>query len=64
MLLLGYGFAGADTFAPAEHAGAVHVPQREIVRLEMVAERLVTDSSDPRKCWSSSGAPFRGIRHC
>src|SRR3989442_7957727 len=49
LLLLDYGFSGPDTFPPEEHARVVRLPQREIVRLETVAERLVADSRDPRE---------------
>lgn len=49
MLLLDYGFAGGETFLPGEHVRAVHVPQREIVRLESLAEGLVAQASDPRQ---------------
>lgn len=49
VLLLDYGYSSADTFSPAEHAAAVHMPQREIVRLETLAERLVAGCTDPRE---------------
>src|SRR5207245_3471121 len=49
LLLLDYGFSGGDGFSPHEHARVVRVPQREIVRLETVAERLVAGTSDPRE---------------
>jgi predicted TIM-barrel fold metal-dependent hydrolase len=48
-LLLDYGFRGGDTFAPDEHARVLRVPQREIVRVETLAEHLVADTSDPRE---------------
>lgn len=49
LLLLDYGFSGGDAFPPDEHGRVVRLPQREIVRLETVAERLVADSRDPRE---------------
>lgn len=49
MLLLDFGYAAADTFSPDENGRAVRVPQREIVRLETLAERLVPGAGDPRE---------------
>src|SRR3989442_5897053 len=54
LLLLDYGFSGGDGFSPREHAHVVRVPQREIVRLETLAERLVAGTSDPRE-WLGGG---------
>jgi predicted TIM-barrel fold metal-dependent hydrolase len=45
-LLLDHGFAVPDAFTPAEHRKAVHLPQRDIVRLEAVAESLVGPSDE------------------
>src|SRR6266849_525469 len=63
LLLLDYGFSGGDAFAPAEHAHLVRVPQREIVRLETVAERLVAGTRDPRE-WLAAvrGALRRAVQ--
>ena len=38
-MLLDHGFASSETFSIAEHAEAIPVQQREIVRLEVLAER-------------------------
>lgn len=59
MLLLDYGYAGGDTFGPQEHVSAVQIPQREIVRLETVAERLLADVADPREWFSAVRGALR-----
>jgi predicted TIM-barrel fold metal-dependent hydrolase len=59
LLLLDYGFSAGDTFAPDEHARVVRVPQREIVRVETLAERLVADASDPREWLAAVRAALR-----
>ena len=41
MLLLDHGFGGADAMTVEEHRAAVPIPQREVVRVETVAEGLV-----------------------
>ncbi len=63
LLLLDYGFSGGDAFSPDEHARLVRVPQREIVRLETVAERLVAGTRDPRE-WLAAvrGALRRAVQ--
>src|SRR5260370_9366664 len=63
LLLLDYGFSGGDAFSPDEHARLVRVPQREIVRLETVAERLVAGTGDPRE-WLAAvrGALRRAVQ--
>lgn len=45
MLLLDCGFSGGDAFAFEEHGAATRIPQREIVRLETLAEGLVRGSA-------------------
>jgi uncharacterized protein len=47
MLLLDCGFTGGDAFAFSEQGDATALPQREIVRLETLAEGLVRESSTP-----------------
>jgi predicted TIM-barrel fold metal-dependent hydrolase len=46
MLLLDGGFTGGDAFPLEEHAAAAGIPQREIVRLETLAEGLVRESAN------------------
>lgn len=52
LLLLDHGFA-VDAFTPAEHRAFVRLPQREIVRLETLAERLVAESESP-EAWTEA----------
>jgi predicted TIM-barrel fold metal-dependent hydrolase len=44
MMLVDAGFAGPDTMTFEEHRAAVPVPQREIVRVESLAEGMVASS--------------------
>src|SRR5712664_2701648 len=61
LLLLDHGFSGGDAFSPDEHARVLPVPQREIVRLETVAEPLVADTSDPREWLAAVRAALRRV---
>ena len=45
VMLLDHGFASADTLPMAEHALAIPLPQREIVRLEVLAESLIASAA-------------------
>jgi uncharacterized protein len=45
-LLLDHGFSVPDAFTPEEHRRAVRLPQRDIVRLEAVAESLIGPSDE------------------
>ena len=47
MMLVDGGFASADTFTLEEQGTALAIPQREIVRLETLAERLLIGASTP-----------------
>ncbi len=47
MLLVDHGFATDDTFTVAEHAAAIRIPQREVVRLEAVAESVLERCETP-----------------
>jgi uncharacterized protein len=55
MMLVDNGFAASDAFGLAEQAEATGIPQREIIRLETLAEGLIGDAADPRE-W------FAGVR--
>jgi predicted TIM-barrel fold metal-dependent hydrolase len=46
LMILDHGFAGGDGMSPAEHAAAIEIPQREVIRLETTAERFVASSED------------------
>jgi uncharacterized protein len=41
VMLLDHGFASAEAFTPAEHVQAIGIPQREVVRLEVLAEQVI-----------------------
>ncbi len=41
LLILDHGYAGGDAMTPEQHAAAVRIPQREVVRLETVAEEML-----------------------
>src|SRR5438270_9879029 len=47
MMLVDGGFASADTFTLPEQGAALAIPQREIVRLETLAERLLDVATTP-----------------
>lgn len=49
MMLLDAGFAGEDTMTLEEHQAAVPIPQREITRLETLAEGLVERHRRPEE---------------
>ena len=46
LMILDHGFAGGEAMSPAEHAAAIEIPQREVVRLETMAEGLVATSEN------------------
>ncbi len=56
MMLVDAGFATAGTFTVVEQEQATGIAQREIMRLETLAESLINDANDPRE-W------FRAVRN-
>lgn len=48
LLLLDHGFAGPEAMSPEEHRRLVPVAQREVIRLETLAESLLMECSSPR----------------
>jgi predicted TIM-barrel fold metal-dependent hydrolase len=46
LMILDHGFAGGDAMSPSEHAVATGIPQRQVIRLETTAERLVAASDN------------------
>jgi len=56
MMLVDAGFAISGTFTVAEQEQATGIAQREIMRLETLAESLINDANDPRE-W------FRAVRN-
>jgi len=53
VMLVDQGFASGDSFTLEEQQQATGIPQREIVRLETVAESLVKDASEPREWFAA-----------
>jgi len=49
LMILDHGFAGGDVMTPAEHASAIDIPQREVIRLETTAEGLVAAHENVRE---------------
>ncbi len=47
MLLLDHGYSSRESFTFLEHQAAIRMPQREIVRLETLAERLIEPCDGP-----------------
>lgn len=41
LMILDHGYAGGEAMSPAEHKATIQTAQREVVRLETAAERLV-----------------------
>src|SRR6266513_1408288 len=53
VMLVDQGFASTDSFTLEEQQQATGIPQREIVRLETLAESLVKDASEPREWFAA-----------
>ena len=51
-MLVDRGFATADTFTLPDQEQATGIPQREIIRLETLAESLIGNATDPREWFS------------
>jgi uncharacterized protein len=49
VMLVDTGFASAATFALAEQQQATGIRQREVIRLETLAEGLIAEADDPRE---------------
>lgn len=58
-MLIDHGFGGADVFTPAEHRNEVLIPQREILRLETLAEALLTNCQAPGEWFEAVGEGLR-----
>ena len=46
LMILDHGFAGGSAMSPAEHAAAIQIPQRSVIRLETAAEGLAATSEN------------------
>jgi uncharacterized protein len=53
MMLVDQGFASGDCFTLEQQQQATGIPQREIIRLETLAESLVKDASEPREWFAA-----------
>jgi predicted TIM-barrel fold metal-dependent hydrolase len=59
LMLVDHGFASDDAFTARDQERATGIPQREILRLETLAERLVVTSQDPREWLDAVRAALR-----
>lgn len=53
LMILDHGFSGGDAMSMAEHAAAIEIPQRAVIRLETAAESLVS-SCDSVPEWTAA----------
>jgi hypothetical protein len=60
LLLLDHGFQVPQAMTAAEHREALWLPQRDIVRLEVLAESLVADASGPEDWVNAVRSQLRG----
>ena len=58
-MLVDTGFAGPDTLTLPEQERATGIPQREIVRLETLAESLIEGANNPREWFAAVRAALR-----
>ena len=63
MMLLDTGYTGGGPFSLEEHARDVHVPQREIVRLETLAAPLVEAAPTPAEWFAAARSALREAVH-
>jgi uncharacterized protein len=62
VMLVDQGFASGDCFTLEQQQHATGIPQREIIRLETLAESLVKDASEPRAWFAAvRGALQAGV---
>ena len=59
VMLVDTGFAGAGTFTLAEQEQATGIKQREVIRLETLAEGLIAEADDPREWLGAVRAALR-----
>lgn len=64
VMLVDNGFVTGDSFTLPEQEQAIGITQRQIIRLETVAEGLVAGASDPREWFGAVRAELRaGVGH-
>jgi predicted TIM-barrel fold metal-dependent hydrolase len=59
MMLIDAGFASPETFTLADQEHATGIAQREIIRVETLAESLIKDADDPREWFAAVRAALR-----
>jgi len=59
VMLVDRGFTSGDSFTLEEQQEATGIPQREVIRLETLAESLVKDASEPREWFAAVGSALR-----
>src|SRR5207302_6120567 len=60
VMLVDAGFSSPESFTLAEQERATGIAQREIIRLETLAEALVKSAKDPREWFVATRAALRG----
>src|SRR5256885_15386405 len=64
VMLVDHGFSSPESFTLQEQQRATGVAQREIIRLETLAETLVKTAKDPREWFAATRAASRvAIQH-
>ena len=59
VMLVDQGFSSAESFTLPEQQRATSIAQREIIRLETLAETLVKSANDPREWFAATRAALR-----
>src|SRR5207244_8473085 len=60
VMLVDQGFSSPESFTLQEQQRATDIAQREIIRLETLAETLVKSAKDPREWFVATRAALRG----
>src|SRR5256885_6070158 len=60
VMLVDHGFSSPESFTLPEQQRATGIAQREIIRLETLAETLVKSAKDPREWFVATRAALRG----
>src|SRR6266576_2538992 len=60
VMLVDHGFSSPESFTLQEQQRATGIAQREIIRLETLAETLVKSAKDPREWFVATRAALRG----
>src|SRR5438552_4496589 len=60
VMLVDHGFSSRESFTLQEQQRATGIAQREIIRLETLAETLVKSAKDPREWFAATRSALRG----